>query len=121
MKVARERIVAEAISRLDFDPSSDDVAFHLSIADGIFAPTAASLDRGESWLLRLREANLRVGLFAPEPFARTLSRYWSSVCNGCWQTPARAARRLAASPLAPPWRERWPLSARLHLRAFAGR
>jgi len=121
MKVARERIVAETMARLGLDPRADDVAFHLSIADGTFAPAAASLERAESWLLRLRDANLRAKLFDQEPFARTLSRFWSSVCNGCWQAPAEAARRLAGSALAPPWRERWPLSARLRLRALAAR
>jgi len=121
MKAIRAKLVSETLTRLGLESSPDDVAFHLSIADGIFAPTAASLERGESWLLRLREANLRAQLFEPEPFARTLSHFWSSVCNGCWQVPAEAARRLSVSPLAPPWRERWPLSARLRLRALAAR
>ena len=48
LKTARERIVAEAVVRLGLEPLSDDVAFHLSIADGTFAPTAISLERAES-------------------------------------------------------------------------
>jgi hypothetical protein len=118
MKIVRERIVSEALVRLGIEPAADDVPFHLSIADGTFAPNNATLCRAEAWLLRLREANHRTPLFPPESLARILSRYWSSVCNGCWQVPAEAVRRLAASPLAPPWRERWPLSARLRLRAL---
>ena len=121
MKLVRERIVAESLARLGVEATADDVTFHLSIADGTFAPTAASLERAERWLLQLRDANLHTKLFASKPFAHTLGYFWSSVCNGCWQVPSLAIHRLAASPLAPPWRDRWPLSARLRLRALLAR
>jgi len=121
MDAVRRRIVAETLSRLNAPADSEAVDFHVQIADGAFAPTLASMNRAETWLLTLRDANQASRLFCEEPFARVLTRHWHSICNGCWTIAEEAARRLSASPLAGPMLDRLLLSARLRLRGAAAK
>ncbi len=99
--LADRAIASEQLDRLGVEHDRHDLGLHRRIR-WLREPRLkrSEIDRVDRWLLRLRDANRRRGLY-PEPwFGWVLANRWWRVCRFSIERPRKRWRRWARSPLA---------------------
>lgn len=95
-------IVLTALKRLGIEGTHDEAELHLRIGSHDFRRQETMIDRTESWLLRLKEANDSVPQHPSISFDSVLRDYWFHTCYGFSHLGPAVLGRYLSSPLADP-------------------
>jgi len=92
-----------ALRRLNITPTEEEFDLHVSISLLKTENTPSSLDRAESWFLRLDAANRKMKIFPPRQFSDILATYWLGICvRMVVKSQFRAILRIFTFPLMSP-------------------
>ena len=116
-----ERIHRGLLARLGVTPDEDALDLHFRLAYRPEFDDPEGLGEVESWLVGLREANERAGLFDEAVLSDCLEGVWFRACRSLPAEGIRGVLRFVRSPLVDRWRrDHWLDALRLAVRSVRG-
>lgn len=93
------RVIRRQLSPLGIAPTDEDLRFHRQLAMGRLVTSREVLDRAESWLTQIIEANRSQACFDPAALTRVLGDTWFRACmhtarQGFWVSDRYATSTL---------------------------
>ena len=109
MKKQTEAILRQQLEKIGLSPTAEEVALHHEISRGYRLATIESVAYSENWLLKLRQANQRIGFVTDAAFLHVLGMIWFRLCLNSSPLGGWLFRRYRNSSMAsgytPDWQE----------------